>query len=107
MKVTIDTRGESLDVVFDRLARMGTDGVFDSRVFSVLGSAIEQIERADDLLKGRIKATRHLVGDRFEEDVSLLKEHRKHFSALKAELEYLKVIYEAPGEEPAPDGEEV
>ncbi|EHF6669301.1 hypothetical protein J2H33_000241 [Salmonella enterica] len=102
MKVTIDTCGESLDVVFDRLARMGSDKVFDSRVFSVLGSAIEQIERADDLLKGRIKATRHLVGDRFEEDVSLLNEHRFRLSALKAELEDLKVIYEAL----EPDGEE-
>lgn len=102
MKVTIDTCGESLDVVFNRLARMGTDAVFDSRVFSVLGSAIEQIERADDLLKGRIKATRHLVGDRFAMDISLLSEHRNRFSALKAELEDLKVIYEAP----EPDGEE-
>ncbi|ECI2306507.1 hypothetical protein AH865_07905 [Salmonella enterica subsp. enterica serovar Infantis] len=106
MKVTIDTCGESLDVVFDRLARMGSDKVFDSRVFSVLGAAIEQIERADDLLKGRIKATRHLVGDRFAMDISLLDEHRNRLSALKAELEGLKVIYEAPEEEPAPDEEE-
>ncbi|EDW4372086.1 hypothetical protein AAA67_002891 [Salmonella enterica subsp. diarizonae] len=102
MKVTIDTCGESLDVVFDRLARMGTDKVFDSRVFSVLGAAIEQIERADDLLKERIKATRHLVGDRFAMDISLLSEHSNRFSALKAELEDLKVIYEAS----EPDGDE-
>ncbi|MIV18209.1 hypothetical protein CIU17_19125 [Salmonella enterica] len=81
---------------------MGTDKVFDSRMFLVLCSAIEQIERADDLLKGRIKATRHLVGDRFAMDISLLSEHRSRFSALKAELEDLKVIYEAP----EPDGEE-
>ncbi|ASD87227.1 hypothetical protein EXB91_24830 [Salmonella enterica subsp. enterica serovar Florida] len=101
MKVTIDTCGESLDVVFDRLARMGTDKVFDSRVFSVLGAAIGQIERADEQIKRRIKAMQHL-GDVYSLDISMLEEHRKRFSALKAELEYLKVIYEAP----EPDGEE-
>lgn len=99
MKVTIDTCGESLDVVFDRLARMGSNKVFDSRMFSVMGSAIEQIERADDLLKGRIEAARYL-GD--SQAVSALQKHRGRFSDLKAELEDLKAIYAAL----EPDGEE-
>lgn len=95
MKVTIDTCGESLDVVFNRLARMESDDFFEHRVFSMLGMATRQIERADEQIKSRIKAMQYL-GDVYSLDISMLEEHRKRFSALKAELEYLKVIYEAP-----------
>ncbi|EDS8889499.1 hypothetical protein GQC79_004469 [Salmonella enterica] len=102
MKVTIDTCGESLDVVFNRLARMGTNKDFDSRMLSVLDEAIGRIERADDLLKGRIEGARYL-GDSLA--VRALEEHRNRFSALKAELEDLKVIYEAPEEDLVADGE--
>ncbi|EEE1025783.1 hypothetical protein B6171_005291 [Salmonella enterica subsp. enterica serovar Miami] len=104
MKVTIDTCGESLDVVFNRLTEMGTRQLFDGHVASQMQSAIYCLERVEELFKRRIKAMQHL-GDVYSLDISVLEEHRNRFSALKAELEDLKAIYEAPGEEPVADGE--
>lgn len=101
MKITIDTCGDSLDVVFDRLARLKAGNFFYNQVLSLLDVATGRIERADELLKRQIEAMQHL-GDVYSLDISMLEEHRNRLSALKAELEDLKVIYEAP----APDGEE-
>ncbi|EKK3318951.1 hypothetical protein PMI54_004269 [Salmonella enterica] len=100
MKITIDTCGDSLDVVFTRLAMMETDD-FEHRVFSMLGMATRQIERADEQIKRRIKAMQHL-GDVYSLGISMLEEHRNRLSAMKAELEDLKVTYEAPEEGSAP-----
>ncbi|ECC3465555.1 hypothetical protein AA471_23410 [Salmonella enterica subsp. enterica] len=95
MKVTIDTCGESLDVVFDRLARMKTKLFFDGYVASQMQTAIFELERVEEQFKRRIETARYL-GDTLSVEMSVLNEHRVRLSALKAELEDLKVIYEAP-----------
>ncbi|EOZ4488696.1 TPA: hypothetical protein ACWV4W_001692 [Salmonella enterica subsp. enterica serovar Muenchen] len=106
MKITIDTYGDSLDVVFTRLARMESKQLFDGHVASQMQSAIFRLERAEEQFKRRIEAARYL-GDVLSLDISMLEEHRNRLSAMKAELEDLKAIYEAPEEELVADGEEV